>query len=49
MSIEAFEKREQLLQLRARILQAEQERIHGADSLDISEVRKRLKERLDNV
>lgn len=49
MSIEAFEKREQLLQLRARILQAEQERIHGADGLDISEVRKRLKERLDNV
>lgn len=27
MSIEAFEKREQLLQLRARILQAEQERL----------------------
>ena len=30
MSIDAFEKREQMLQLRARILQAEQERIDGA-------------------
>ena len=29
MSIDAFEKREQMLQLRARVLQAEQERIDG--------------------
>lgn len=45
MSIDAFEKREQVLQLRARILQAEQERISGAETLSISEARRRLRER----
>lgn len=49
MSIDAFEKREQILQLRARILQAEQERISGAETLSISEVRRRLRERADEV
>ena len=29
MSIDAFEKREQMLKLRAKVLQAEQERING--------------------
>lgn len=32
MSIDAFEKREQTLQLHANVLQAEQERIDGAPS-----------------
>lgn len=49
MSIEAFEKREQMLILRARVLQAEQERVEGARTLSVSEARKRLRERVDGV
>lgn len=49
MSIEAFEKREQMLQLRAKVLQAEQERIDGAETLSISQARKRLRERVNDV
>ena len=49
MSIDAFEKREQLLQLRANILQAEQERLAGAPTLSVSEARKQLRERMENV
>ena len=41
MSIEAFEKREQVLQLRAKILQAEQERLDGAETISVSEARRR--------
>lgn len=37
MHIDAFEKREQILQLSAKILQAEQERISGAETLSVSE------------
>ena len=40
-------RQEQLLQLRFRVLQAEQERIDGAQTLCIAEARKRLRERLD--
>ena len=36
MSIEAYEKREQLLQLRAKVLQAEQERIDGAPTISVA-------------
>ena len=49
MSIEAFEKREQILQLRAKVLQAEQERLDGAESISVSEARRRLRERVDGV
>ena len=49
MSIEAFEKREQVLQLRAKILQAEQERLDGAETISVSEARRRLRERADGV
>lgn len=49
MSIDAFEKREQTLQLRARVLQAEQERIEGKPSISISEARGRLKERASEI
>lgn len=49
MSIDAFEKREQILQLRAKVLQAEQDRISGAETLSVSEARKRLSERADEV
>ena len=45
MSIDAFEKREQMLQLRASVLQAEQERIDGEPTISASEARKRLRER----
>ena len=49
MSIEAFEKREQVLKLRERGLQAEQERIDGADTISISQARKQLAERINGV
>lgn len=49
MSIDAFEKREQMLQLRARVLQAEQERIDGEPTISVSEARKRLRERASEV
>ena len=49
MSIDTFEKREQILQLRAKVLQAEQERISGAQTLSISEARRGLKERADEM
>ncbi len=49
MSIEAFEKREQMLKLRAKVLQAEQERIDKAATLSISQARERLKERVNDI
>lgn len=49
MSIDAFEKREQRLQLRAKILQAEQERIEGAETLSVSQAKKRLRERVNEL
>ena len=49
MSIDAFEKREQILQLREKVLQAEQERLDGAETISVSEARKRLRERLDGI
>ena len=42
MSIDAFEKREQALELRAKIMQAEEERLSGAKTRSISEARKEL-------
>lgn len=49
MSIDAFEKREQILQLRARVLKGEEERITGAETLSVSEARKRLRERINEI
>ncbi|WP_444240884.1 hypothetical protein [Eshraghiella crossota] len=49
MSIDAFEKREQTLQLHANVLQAAQERIDDAPTLSVSEARKQLRERMKNV
>ena len=43
MDMEAFEKREQLLNLRARILQAEEERLRGARTMSVSEAREALR------
>lgn len=49
MSIDAFEKREQILKLRANVLQAEQERLSGVSTLSVAEARKRLRERADEI
>lgn len=49
MNIDAFEKREQALDLRAKILQAEEERLNGAKTRSISEARKELRERAGTV
>ena len=43
MDIEAFEKREQLLNLRARILQAEEDRLRGARTMSVAEAREALR------
>ena len=45
MDMEAFERREQLLNLRSRILQAEEERLRGARTMSISEAREALRKR----
>ncbi len=49
MSIDAFEKHEQTLELRKKILQAEEERIMGADTITIAEARKRLRDRINGM
>jgi len=45
MSLEAYEKREELLKLRAQILLAEEQRIYGAKTISIQEAREALKSR----
>lgn len=47
MSIEAFEKREQMLALRNRVRQAEQERLTGKNSKSITEARAILRNRMN--
>lgn len=42
MDMDAYEKREQLLDLRARILQAEEDRLRGARTMSIAEAREAL-------
>jgi len=49
MSIEAFEQREQMLLFRSKVLQAEQERISGAETISVSEARKRLRDRVNDI
>ena len=49
MSIDAFEKREQTLELRARVLQAEQERISKAETISVSQARQQLRERINGI
>lgn len=46
MDIDAFEKREQVFQLRAKVLQTEQERLNNSNTVSISEARELLKERI---
>ena len=49
MNNDAFEKREQALELRAKIMQAEEERLNGAKTRTISEARKELRERAGTI
>ena len=49
MSIDAFEKREQVLKLRAKVLQAEEERISGVKTMSVSEARKKLRGRAGEI
>lgn len=49
MSIDVFEKREQVLELRAKVMQAEEERLSGAKTRSISEARKELRDRINAV
>ena len=49
MSIDAFEKREQILPLRSKVIQAEQERIDGETTMSIQEARNRLRERVSEI
>lgn len=49
MNIEAFEKREQILKLRERVLKAEQERIEGQPTMSVAEARRRLREQANEV
>ena len=49
MSIEAYEQREQMLKLRERVLQAEQERVDGMPTLSIAQAREKLRERINEM
>lgn len=49
MNIDAFDKREQTLELRAKIMQAEEERLNGAKTRSISGARKGLRERAGTI
>ncbi len=49
MSMEAYEKREQALNLRAKIIRAEEERLSGVKTRSIEEARKELRERAASV
>lgn len=44
MDMEAFERREQLLDLRARVLRSEEARLRGARTMSVSEAREALKQ-----
>ena len=47
--IKTSEKTEQMLALRKKVIQAEQERVVGASTISISEARKKIRERMKNV
>ena len=49
MDMNTSEKTEQMLNLREKVVQAEQERLSGASTLSVSEARKKLRERMKNV
>ena len=47
MSIKAYERREAMLDLREKLLIAEQQRLSGEPTLSLTEVHQRLKERIN--
>jgi len=47
MSIEAFERREAMLDLREKLLFAEQQRLAGEPAISLAEAHKRLKAKID--
>ena len=49
MSVDAFENREQVLQHRAAILEAELSRLSGEPTYSVDEIRRKLKEKYDNA
>ena len=49
MSIEAYERREQLMKLRMRLMRSEQQRLSGAPTMTTEEVRKMLRDRIHEV
>ncbi|MBQ7657049.1 MAG: type II toxin-antitoxin system Phd/YefM family antitoxin [Clostridia bacterium] len=49
MSIEAFEKHEQMMKMRERVMRAEAQRIAGEPTLSTEEVRKMLRDRIHKV
>lgn len=49
MSIEAFEKREHILDLREKLLFAEEQRLTGEANISLDEAHKRLKEKINGV
>jgi prevent-host-death family protein len=49
MSIEAYEDRERMLDLKAKLLEAEMSRLAGEPTYTIEEARSRIKEKYDSV
>ena len=49
MDIDAFERMKDIYALRARVLQAENERLSGCETISVSDARKKLKERLNAI
>lgn len=47
MGIEAFHRREKLLDLKEKLLMAEEQRINGDKTLSLNEVQKRLQEKIN--
>lgn len=45
MSIQAFEKREQIMKLRSKVAMAEQSRLSGEPTVELEEARRRLEEK----
>ena len=48
MNIDAFEKREELIRLQAKLAAAEQSRLLGEPTISLEEARRRLKEKYSN-
>lgn len=47
MSVDAFEKREAMLELKEKLLVAEEQRLTGEATISLDEMQKRLKEKVD--